>query len=75
MGVIVLNQHDEMLVACRQLKGWTMEEATRPIEKEVFEFEGEKRTLYEWCGLMGLHHEDTYLRIIRGDKLADIIKE
>lgn len=71
----MLNQHNEILLACRQLAGWTMEEATRSIEKEVFEFEGEKRTLYEWCGLMGLHHEDTYLRIIRGHKLTDIIKE
>lgn len=63
------------LVASRQLRGWTLEEAMRPIEKEVYELDGTKLTLYEWCGLLQLHREDTYLRIIRGHKLEDIVKE
>lgn len=63
------------LVASRQLRGWTLEEAMRPIEKEVYEWDGSKLTLFEWCELLQLHHEDTYLRIIRGHKLEDIAKE
>lgn len=64
-----------LLIAFRQACGWTMEEAVRPIEKEVFEYDGIQMTLFEWCELMGLHHEDTYFRIIRGHTLADIIAE
>jgi hypothetical protein len=70
--VIGVNEH---LVSSRILRGWTREEALRAIEKEVIEFEGAKLTLYEWCGLLQLHHEDTYFRIIRGHKLADIVRE
>jgi hypothetical protein len=62
-------------ILARQLRGWTLEEATRSIEKEVFELEGAKLSLEEWCILLGLHTEDTYFRIIRGHKLKDIVKE
>lgn len=66
---------DENLVSSRVLRGWTREEALRPIEKEVIEYDGTKLTLNEWCGLLQLHHEDTYFRIIRGHKLEDIVRE
>ena len=57
----------------RILNGWTFREALRPIEKEIFEFEGSKLTLYEWCCLMDLDQNTTYLRILRGEKLEDLI--
>lgn len=63
------------LVAARQLRGWSLEEALRPIEKEVFEVDGAILTLEQWCDLLAIHAEDTYLRIIRGHQLADIVKE
>lgn len=66
---------DENLVSSRILRGWTREEALRAIEKEVIEFDGAKLTLSEWCGLLQLHHEDTYFRIIRGHKLEDIVQD
>lgn len=59
----------------RLYKGWTLEEALRPIEREVFEFDGSKLTLYEWCCLMDVDQDNTYLRIIRGEKFEDIVKE
>jgi hypothetical protein len=66
---------NENLVSSRMLRGWTREEAVRPIEKEVIEYDGTSLTLLEWCGLLQLHHEDTYFRIIRGHKLEDIVRE
>lgn len=63
------------IIRNRLSNGWTFEEALRPIEKEVFEVEDSALTLYEWCCLMDLDHNTTYLRIIRGEKLDTIIKE
>jgi hypothetical protein len=63
------------LVAARQLRGWTEEEAVLPIDKKAIEYDGTIMTLFEWCEFLQLHHEDTYLRIIRGHKLEDIAKE
>jgi hypothetical protein len=62
-------------IAARQLRGWTLEEATRSIEQEIFELDGTKLPLEEWCAVLDLHSEDTYFRIIRGHKLRDIVKE
>ena len=55
-------------------KGWTLEEALKPIEKEVFEFDGSKLTLYEWCCLLDLDQDNIYFRIIRGEKFEDIAR-
>lgn len=59
----------------RLYQGWTFKEALRTIEKETFEIEGMSKTLSDWCGLFGLNENETCLRIIRGERLVDIIKE
>lgn len=69
------------LIGSRLRKGWSFEEAIRPIKPLIVTFStsGEKKdeethSLAWWCGLLGLDKETTYLRILRGELFEDIVK-
>jgi hypothetical protein len=52
--------------------GWTFEEALTPIESKEVTFDGETRSLRDWCGVLGLDESSTYLRILRGESLEEV---
>lgn len=55
--------------------GCLKKEALRCIENEVFEYNGDKLTLENWCDLMDLDKDTTYLRAVRGISLQRIVEE
>lgn len=66
----------------RLLDNWTIEEALQPIEKKLISFSIDNTgkppdtlTLDEWCGLLGLDRNTTYLRILRGESFESIVAE
>ena len=72
------SDHDSVNVrkiVYRLYRGWTLKEALRCIENEVFEYNGDKLTLENWCDLMDLDKDTTYLRAVRGISLQRIVEE
>ena len=61
--------------AYRLYRGWTLKEALRCIENEVFEYNEDKLTLESWCDLLSLDKDTTYLRVVRGISLQRIVEE
>jgi hypothetical protein len=59
----------------RLFLGWTFKEAIQPIENNLFTLEEDTRTIEFWCGLLGLDHNTTYLRLLRGEEMNNIVKE
>lgn len=62
-------------VAVRLYNGWTLEEALTPIEKKLITLDGHAEFLEDWCALLDLEPETTYLRILRGEDIDGIIDE
>ena len=55
--------------------GWEFGEAIQPIESKEISFEDETKILQDWCELFDLPKGKTYLRILRGELLENIVKE
>lgn len=68
---------------CKRLKsGWTIEEAIEPIESLPITFSIDDSSkapdtlaLEQWCELLGLDKNDTYLRILHGESFKNIVAE
>lgn len=55
--------------------GWTFEESLTPIGSSRIRFDGEEKSLAEWCDMLGLDEQVVCLRILRGESFEDISKE
>ena len=55
--------------------GWEIEEAIQPIEDKLIQYEGDTKTLQEWCELLDLKLPDVAIRILRGELFENIVKE
>ena len=62
-------------VASRLYNGWTLEEALTPIERKLVTLDGHSEFLEDWCAILDLDPETTYLRVIRGDDIDSIVNE
>ncbi len=62
-------------VAGRLYNGWTLEEALIPIERKLITLDGHSEYLEDWCAILDLDSETTYLRIIRGEDIDSIVNE
>lgn len=58
----------------RLFSGWKFKEAIQPIEKKLFVYDEQTETLEWWCNFMELDKNSTYLEIIRGGSLKEIIE-
>lgn len=59
----------------RLSRGWSFEKAIVSAKAKLITYEDTTKTVYDWCDLMCLDVENTYLRILRGEKFEDIVGE
>lgn len=55
--------------------GWEFEEAIQPIENKLIQYEGDTKTLQEWCDLFDLKLSVIAIRILRGELFENIVRE
>lgn len=55
--------------------GWEFEEAIQPIEDRLIQYEGDTKTLQEWCTLFDLELPAIAIRILRGELFENIVRE
>ncbi len=55
--------------------GWEFEEAIQSIEDRIIQYEGDTKTLQEWCDLFDLKLSVIAIRILRGELFENIVAE